>query len=253
VTFKKGDTIKGEIVGGSNETRLFNVSIGGEFPFENVPVSDRWGQFFPGMDCVLGFINPDAPVIITKGYPAPKSDHWLINPPEPWPEPPWPDPPDPFPPYQCEKEHSIRTYIHIRILGWPNKETDPWTWHTTGYWFEYEFGPGTSVYWVNVCEFREQVGDGLCYKSFWTSMYEKVIGNCQDTPWWFLNSPYYGFYTDNGVCEYMKDFLNSSLEGLIGQEEGDINFDIVWPYIYNGLQYYNFEWWNNYYPGTFYE
>lgn len=63
-----GQIIQGEIVGGSNDTGLFDVSVGGSSPFLKVPVAHRKDQYFSGMDCVLGFINTDSPVIISRGF-----------------------------------------------------------------------------------------------------------------------------------------------------------------------------------------
>lgn len=63
-----GDFIHGEIVGGSNQLGYFNVSIGGSSPFLKVPVAHRKDQYFVGMDCVLGFINTDSPIIVSRGF-----------------------------------------------------------------------------------------------------------------------------------------------------------------------------------------
>ncbi len=65
---KPGQIISGEIVGGSNDTGLFDVSVGGSSPFLYVPTAHRKDQYFVGMDCVLGFINTDSPVIISRGF-----------------------------------------------------------------------------------------------------------------------------------------------------------------------------------------
>ena len=64
----KGQIIPGEIVAGSNSSGFFDVSIGGIFPYKNVPAAHRNDQYFPGMDCLVGFIDTDCPIIISRGF-----------------------------------------------------------------------------------------------------------------------------------------------------------------------------------------
>lgn len=63
-------TISGIISGKSNG--VYSVSIGGGFPFLNVPSVHPCSQYFEGQGVIIAFLNPDSPVIISPGYRATK-------------------------------------------------------------------------------------------------------------------------------------------------------------------------------------
>ena len=66
--FKKGDVIRGTIQASNDSWGLYDVSIGGAYPFRSVPSAHKRHQYFPGDVVVMGFLNTDAPVIISPGH-----------------------------------------------------------------------------------------------------------------------------------------------------------------------------------------
>lgn len=55
-------------ISAQGQNGLYHVSIGGGFPFLDVPSIHPGHQYGLGQTVTMGFLNPDAPVIISKGF-----------------------------------------------------------------------------------------------------------------------------------------------------------------------------------------
>lgn len=123
---KKGQVLNGTIAGTSS-SGVHSVNLGGTYNLLKVPSCHPKDQYFDGQNVAIGFINPDAPIILSRGFRAPLMVS-VGNYPNPGPYDPIEpiiEPPLPIP---IEGETKNRNpVIHIALSWW---EGEVWGWGT---------------------------------------------------------------------------------------------------------------------------